>query len=129
MILKHIKDYFKSEYGWVDSISIGKIDTDQEKALCFYNSRLGAAKIGAIGGKENNSYAIKPITILLRWTTNADTAEQKAQTIYDFFNERQFTLNGKRVFIISRYDSPIDLGTDERGVYEYSFEFNVYETN
>ena len=46
----------------------------------------------------------------------------------DFFDEKTFTLNGKRVFVISRYSAPIPLGTDDRGVYEYSFDFYFYET-
>lgn len=127
MTLKQLKDYFKTAYGWADSISIGKIDLNRDKAICFYNSRAGSPKTGTIGGKENSSYTVKPITILLRWTANADAAEQKAKTIYDFFDERHFILNEKRVFVISRYDAPIDLGTDDNGIYEYSFEFDVYE--
>ena len=39
MTLKEYKDYFKNEFGWTDSISIGKIDNNQEKALCFYDSK------------------------------------------------------------------------------------------
>lgn len=128
MTLKEIKDYFKTAFGWSDSISIDKIDNNSQKAVCFYNSRSPRPKISTYGGKQNRSYELKPITILLRWTTNADSAEQKAKEIYNFFDEKAFYLNEKRVFVISRYDSPIDLGTDDGGVYEYSFEFDFYET-
>lgn len=126
MTLKSLKDFFKSEYGWTDSVSIGKIDNDAEKAICFYHSRFGTAKIQTAGGKQNRSYGVLPVTALLRWTRNADAAEVKAQSIYGFFDEKIFETDGKRVFIISRYDGPIDLGTDDNGVYEYSFEFDVY---
>lgn len=126
MTLKQIKDFFKSTIGWTDGISIEKIDKNLEKAVCFYNSRHPTAKIGAVGGKENKSYDFKSITILLRWTTNADEAEKKAEEIYNFFDEKTFIHDKKRVFVISRFENPIDLGTDERGVYEYSFEFDLY---
>lgn len=126
MTLKQLKDYFKSEYGWTDSVSIGKIDNNSEKAICFYNSRGARVKIPSVGGKRNKKYELKPVTILLRWGKNADTAEVKAKEIFDFFDERAFKLNGKRVFIISPYESAIDLGTDDNGVYEYSFEFDFY---
>lgn len=129
MTLKQIKDYFKSAFPWTDGIYIGKIDNDMEKALCFYNSRRQIAKTGTIGGKKNKSYEMKPITILLRYGTNADIAEVKAKEIYDFFDEKEFILNGKRVFVVSRYNGPIELGTDEKGIYEYSFEFNFYQTD
>ncbi len=129
MTLKQIKDYFKETFLWEESISIGKIDKDKDKALCFYNSRIQSPKIGIVGGKKNRSYEMKPITLLLRYGTNADIAEIKVKEIYDFFDEREFFLDDKRVFVVSRYDSAIDLGTDDNGIYEYSFEFNVYQTN
>ncbi len=129
MTLKQIKDYFKETFLWRESISIGKIDKDKEKALCFYNSRIQSPKTGTVGGKKNRSYEMKPITLLLRYGTNADIAEIKAKEIYDFFDEREFFLDDKRVFVVSRYDRAIDLGTDDNGIYEYSFEFNVYQSN
>lgn len=126
MTLKALKDFFKTAYSWTDNISIGKIDGDVERAVCFYRSRLGVAKTQTVGGKVNRSYGVLPVTVLLRWTRNADSAEGKAQSIYDFFDEKDFEIDGQRAFIISRYDGPIDLGTDGNGVYEYSFEFDVY---
>lgn len=126
MTLRWIKDFFKSTFGWSDGISVGKIDKNLEKAVCFYNSRQPPAKISTVGGKKNKSYDFKSITILLRWTTNATEAEEKAEEIFEFFDEKTFIHDKKRVFVISRYEHPIDLGTDERGVYEYSFEFDLY---
>lgn len=126
MTLKTIKDFFKSAYGWTNSVSIGKIDNDADKAICFYHSRIGVAKTQTVGGKQNRTYGVLPVTVLLRWTKNADAAEAEAQSLYSFFDEKNFEINQKRVFIISKYDGPIDLGTDDDGVYEYSFEFDVY---
>lgn len=126
MLLSELKDYFKTAFGWTEGISIGKIDNNLEKALCLYNSRRGVPKTGTIGGKQYRSYELKPVTILLRWGTDADAAERKAKEIYDFFDEKEFNLNGKRMFCISRYECPIDLGTDDKGIYEYSIEFDIY---
>ena len=124
--LKQIKDYFKAESSWTDSISIGKIDNNQEKALCFYNSKRNLAYSPVIGGKNNKSTYIKPITILLRYTKYQDSAENKIQEIYEFFEGRTFLINQKRIFIMMNTDEPIDLGTDEKGVYEYSIEMDLY---
>ena len=127
MTLKQYKDYFKQNFKWVDSISIGKIDNNQEKAICFYNSKRSLAYIGIFGGLENKSTNIKPITILLRYTKNQDSAEMMAQKIYDFFNERSFFIENKRIFTQMIYSEPISLGTDDENVYEYSIELNFYE--
>ena len=127
MTLKQYKDYFKENFKWTDSISIGKIDNNQEKAICFYNSKRNLAYIGVFGGLGNKSTNIKPITILLRYTKNQDSAEVMAQKIYDFFNERSFFIENKRIFVQMIYSDPISLGTDDNNVYEYSIELNFYE--
>ena len=128
MMLSDIRDYFTKNFGWTESVSIGKIDQNKEVAICFYNAKQPRDNETAIGGKKNKSYNVKPVSILLRFGTNARKAEEKAEEIYNFFDEKTIYINGKRVFIISRYDSAIDLGTDEKGIYEYSFYFDFYET-
>lgn len=125
MTLKKIKDYFKETFGWTDKISTGKIDNNVDKAICFYNSNRGSYQ-GVIGGIANKTTNIKPITILLRYTKNQNTAEIKAQEIYDFFLERSFFIEDKRVFVIMRSPEPISLGTDDNNVYEYSLELDLY---
>ena len=109
------------------SLSTGKINNNAEKAICFYNSKRTLAYDARIGGKNNKSTKIKPITILLRFTKNQDSAETMAQKLYDFYCERSFFIEEKRIFVEMLYDEPIYLGTDEKGVFEYSLELNMYE--
>lgn len=124
MTLKQYKDYFKSSFVWSEAISIGKIDNNKEKAICFYNSNRTIAPIKTI---DINTYKIKPITILLRYTKNQDKAEVMANSIYDFFDDRIFNIENKRVIAQHLYSEPITLNTDEDGVYEYSLEINFLE--
>ena len=114
MTLNQYKDDFKSNFGWKDSISIGKIDNNKEKAVCFYNSQRGNPYVGTI-------------TILLRYTKNQDVAEQEAQKIYEFYEDRTFFIGSKRIFTMMSYNAPINLGTDDKNVYEYSIELDFYE--
>ncbi len=127
MRLKQYKDYFKTSFNWNEAISIGKIDNNKEKAICFYNSKRVLAYDARIGGNKNRSTKIKPISILLKYTKNQDSAETKAQEIYDFFNEKSFYIDNKRIFVKMLNDDPISLGTDENNVYEYSIELDFYE--
>ncbi len=124
--LKQVKDYFKTEFKWSDYISVGKIDNNQEKAICFYNSKRNLSYQGVIGGVSNKTTYIKPITILLRYTKNQDSAEIKAQEIYEFFEERTFFIENKRIFVQMYNEEPMNLGTDDNNVYEYSIEINLY---
>ena len=50
-----------------------------------------------------------------------------AQQIYDFFNEKSFFIDNRRIFTQMIYSEPIFLGTDDENVYEYSFELDFYE--
>lgn len=124
MRLKQYKDYFKASFKWNEAISIGKIDNNKEKAICFYGSKRNLSPIKAI---DRSTYTIKPITILLRYTKNQDTAEAMAYMIYDFFNDRTFEIEDKRVIAQHTISDPISLGTDDNGVYEYSLEINILE--
>lgn len=128
MTLSDLRDYFKSDFPWKESISVGKIDKNKERAVCFYHSKVSRPKINTIGGKGNRSYIVLPISILLRFGKNYEAAAEKAKEIYDFFDEKTFDLNNERVFVISPYNEPIDLGTDDQGVYENSLEFDLYIT-
>lgn len=124
MDLLELKDYFKQSFNWNESISIGKIDNNQEKTICFYNSKRNLIYSPMIGRKKSTK--INPITILLRYTKNKKIAESMAKSVYEFFEGRTFFINNKRVFVVMVYDDPIDLGTDDTGVYEYSFEIDFY---
>ena len=121
MTLKQYKDYFKTSFNWNEGISIGKIDNNKEKAICFYNSKRTLSPIKAI---DKNTYKIKPITILLRYTKNQNTAEEMALSIYEFFDDR--LIEGQTI-AQHIYAEPVSLGTDENGVYEYSLEINMLE--
>lgn len=122
--LKQLKDYFKTSFSWDEAISIGKIDNNKEIALCFYNSKRITTPIRAI---DNNTYRIRPRTILLRYTKNQDKAEQMANLIYEFFDDRYFVIDETELISQHIYSEPITLGTDDNGVYEYSFEINFIE--
>lgn len=124
MRLSKYRDDFKTNYEWEEKISIGKIDDNQEKAICFYNSKRTLAPTNAI---DKRSYKIKPITILLRFTKNQDKAEEKAISIYEFYENRTFFIEGKRITTQHLYEEPNNLGTDVNGVYEYSLEINFLE--
>lgn len=124
MTLKQYKDDFKTSFAWDEGISIGKIDNNKEKGICFYNSKRTMTPIKTI---DTNTYKYKLVTILLRYTKNQDTAEQMAMSIYEFYDDRTFYIDNKRVFTQHNYSEPITLGTDDNGVYEYSFEINFIE--
>ena len=118
-----VKDYLKTIIKDCDKWYIGKMDENQEKAIAIYSNRRNLAKLSDF--KKLQSYGILPITLLLRWTKNYNTAETKANDIYELLDCSSFFIDDYRCNINCLYDGPIDLGSDENGVYKFSIEFNL----
>lgn len=118
-----VKDYLKTIIKDCDNWSIGKIDNNQEKAISLYSNRRQLDSLSEF--KDLQSYGILPITLLLRWTKNYNTAETKANDIYELLDCSSFFIDDYRCNINCLYDGPIDLGSDENGVYKFSIELNL----
>ena len=118
-----VKDYLKTVIKDCNKWSIGSIDYNQEKTIAVYANRRNLEGISKF--KKLQSYDIAPITLLLRWTKNYNTAETKANEIYELLDCRSFFIDNYKCNIKSLYEGPIDLGPDENGVYEFSVELNL----
>lgn len=118
-----VKDYLKTVIKDCDKWFIGKIDDNQEKAIAIYSNKRQIDSISKF--KNLQSYGILPITLLLRWTKNYNTAETKANEIYELLDCSSFFIDDYRCNINCLYDGPIDLGSDENGVYKFSIELNL----
>lgn len=117
------KDYLKTVITECQKWSIGQMDENQEKAIAIYSNRRNIAKISNF--KDLQSYGILPITLLLRWTKNYNTAETEANRIYELLNCSSFFIDNYKCSINCLYEGPIDLGPDENGVYKFSIELNL----
>lgn len=118
-----VKDYLKTVISECEKWYIGKMDENQDKAITIYTNRRKTDKISDF--KKLQSYGILPITLLLRWTKNYNLAETKANNIYELLDCSSFFIDDYRCNIDCLYDGPIDLGSDENGVYKFSIELNL----
>ena len=118
-----VKDYLKTIIKDCEKWYIGKMDENQEKAIAIYSNRRNLAKLSDF--KKLQSYGILPITLLLRWTKNYNTAETKANDIYELLDCSSFFIDDYKCNINCLYDGPIDLGSDENGIYKFSIELNL----
>jgi len=118
-----VKDYLKTIIKDCKNWFIGKMDENQEKAIAIYANRRQLESISKF--KNLQSYSILPITLLLRWTKNYNTAETKANKIYELLDCSSFFIDDYKCNINCLLDGPIDLGTDENGIYKFSIELNL----
>lgn len=118
-----VKDYLKTIIKDCNKWYIGKMDENQEKAIAIYSNRRQLDSLSKF--KDLQSYGILPITLLLRWTKNYNTTETKANDIYELLDCSSFFIDDYKCNINCLYDGPIDLGSDENGIYKFSIELNL----
>lgn len=118
-----IRDYLKSIIPECSKWSIGQMDENQEKAIALYANRRQLEDNSKY--KNLKTYGILPITLLLRWTKNYNTAEIMANKIYELLDCSSFFIDEYKCSIEGLYNGPIDLGADENNVYKFSIEINV----
>lgn len=117
------KDYLKTKITECQKWYIGQMDSNQIQAIAIYANRRNIESISKF--KKLNTYGIFPITLLLRWTKNYNTAETEANKIYELLDCSSFFCDGYKCNINCLYEGPIDLGPDENGVYKFSIELNL----
>lgn len=116
--------------GMVDRSHIycGKMQDKKDRCIGVYNLNSSRAKREVIGGDINSSYRIKPVSFLAHWDDSLEKTEKAADALYQAIKEiRNVTVNGKRVlFTRMLTDEPVDVGTDDSGVYEFVVEADFY---
>ena len=108
-----------------DHIYCGKLDSKKPKSIGVYNLRRNGVPIKAIGP---SSYRIKSVSLLVHWSKNSEETELAADLLYQKLESvRNVTINNKKIYYISlRVSEPVDVGTDDAGVYEMVIEADIY---
>lgn len=124
--LSEVRDWLKT-YNIAENYYIGKLDNKQEKSLGVYQREGGEAKI-AIGGLDNTKYDIKRISVLLHWNNNAKETEITAYELYNkIIKTKNLTIGETPVHcLMMRNSEPVDVGTDDAGVYERVIQLDIY---
>ena len=125
MTLAHIRDWLKT-FGIAEHYYIGKLDNKQDRSLGVYTLKGNGAPVTAIG--TQSTYDIIGVSLLLHWSNNANETEVTARTLYEKLRTiKNFKINDKQIYMIELLvPEPIDVGTDDKGIYERVIEMNLY---
>lgn len=109
-----------------DYYSVGKIDGTKDKVIGIYQRKSPGTPTRAIG--QPSTYGIKPISLLIHWNKNATETEKAAYELYKQLEAvSPCTIGNTQIYMLSLLQSePIDVGTDENGIYERVIEFDLY---
>ena len=125
MTLAHIRDWLKT-FGIAEHYYIGKLDNKQDRSLGVYTLKGNGAPVTAIG--TQSTYDIIGVSLLLHWSNNANETEVTARTLYEKLRTiKSYKINDKQIYMIELLvPEPIDVGTDDKGIYERVIEMNLY---
>lgn len=131
LTLADVKDWLKG-FQVGEHFYCGKIDSKPEKTIGVYQRKPSRQPRVALGGLENTSYEVKQISVLVHWNQYSSQTEEAAASLYEkirIAGEEGLTIGDTRVFFIRmEVPEPVDMGTDENGVYERVIWFDmIYE--
>lgn len=123
MMLSDVLDYIES-LAIAEHVYMGKLDGKQDKSIGVYHSKHEHPYKTALGGSSCESYKLKYVTFLVHWNQSPRETEEAACTLFDALRQaREVTINSVHIkFIQPLTDDPVDVGTDESGIYEMVIE-------
>lgn len=128
LYLSDIRDWLKTIYPAADYFYCGKLDNKKEKSIGVYQRRPSGAYRIPMGGIKNKSFDEKAVSVLVHWTKQSSEAEKAAFSLYETIRDAcDVVIHGTRVLYI-RMDTPepVDVGTDDNGVYERVIWITIY---
>ena len=120
MTVAEVRDWLKT-ISTAEHFYIGKLDAKQDKSLGVYSrAALGQPPDIALGGLSCTKTAVKQVSILLHWNQNAKETETAAQALFEALQAAEPIQIGQTqvTFLQLLVPEPVDVGTDDNGVYE-----------
>lgn len=125
MTTENIKNWLKSVADVGDGIYCGMIDGSKEKCIGVYADRGGHMRV-CLGGTDCTVTATSAFKLLIHWTRDAVTAEEKAQAIYKlFYAYPGGIMDSCRVYAVDPGGGPIPVGRDDHGINEYVIALKI----
>lgn len=124
-----VRDYIAG-LGIADNTNVycGKLDDKKNKSIGVYNNNKQRSVQMAVGGLNNSSYRIKSVSILVHWNTSVRDTEKTVEQLYNMLRDmNHITINDTKVFFTKMLvDEPVDVGTDDNGIFECVIELDIY---
>lgn len=124
--------YLSDIRDWLKSISnaehyyIGKLDNKQDRSIGVYSLKQSGTPTRAIGGES--TYDTISVSLLIHYTDNARETEEFARRLYEtLYGIQNVEIKEHKIYIIELLtEEPVDVGTDDKGVYEQVIEVKFY---
>ena len=127
MRLRDVMEWLQGLSAIADNYYCGTLDAKKQKSIGVYQLKSPLSHI-AVGGRENTKTLFKSVSLLVHWTDNSDDTEIFSQSLYNELEAaKNVIVGGKTVNYIEMLQfEPVDVGTDENGVFERVIECIFY---
>lgn len=127
MTLAEIRDWLKT-FNIAENYYIGRLENKKEYSLGVYEGVATGRPVIAIGGRQNSSYDVRAVSLLLHWNRSKNESEIAARELWDKLIEVNNEDAGENhiQYLQMTVPEPVGVGTDESGVYEYVINFKLY---
>ncbi len=104
-----------------ERVYIGKLDNKQQKSIGVYERKGSGPPVTALGGSSCATYGVRSLSLLVHWTKSKPEAESAAWELYEKLKTVDSLTIGNTFVsgLILQVPEPVDVGTDDNGVYEY----------
>ena len=124
-----VRDYIAG-LGIADNNNVycGKLDNKKDKSIGVYNLNRQRPLQTAVGGLNNSSYRIKSVSILVHWNKSVRDTEETSEQLYNMLRDSNNKIinDTKLLFTKMQVDGPVDVGTDDKGIFESVIELDIY---
>lgn len=124
-----VRDYIAG-LGIADNNNVycGKLDNKKDKSIGVYNLNRQRPLQTAVGGLNNSSYRIKSVSILVHWNKSVRDTEETSEQLYNMLRDTNNKIinDTKLLFTKMQVDEPVDVGTDDKGIFESVIELDIY---
>lgn len=129
MTLENIMDWLET-LDVAEHIYANRLDNKKEKSLGVYHGRdYSGRTVMAIGGLQNSSYDMMPVSLLLHWNRSYPETEAAAKALWDVIVEvRHADIPGDQhiQYLQMTVPKPVYVATDANGIHEFVINFNLY---
>ena len=125
--LVDVKDWIKTIFE-ADHYYMGKLDNKKDKSIGIYQRKNPMPPRVCLGGINLASYEVKQVSILIHWNNDANDTEKASYELFEaLLGCQRVTINNIDVpFINLVTNEPVDVGTDDKGIYERVIEMDIY---
>lgn len=104
----------------------GKLDQTRENTGCVY---MGLSPVAAIDrqGHGPHTYTQKSVRIVVRCVADFEQSDAFSRQVYQTIEENKKPFLGEFAYVVHDMEEPINLGTDNKGVYEHAINLTLYD--